>query len=141
MRNLRWPVLLGCVFACLAHQGTARAEDREVKAAQTWTGLLDEKKLTEAAPAKGYLADAAEWKKLWEAWRPGEKLSEVDFKRQLVLVNLTGMYPVRHALKLTAEGDLKVQLNPMVPPKPGFGYGIAVVERAGIKSISGKAIE
>jgi hypothetical protein len=42
---------------------------------------------------------------------------------------------------VTGEGDLKVQLLAGVPGKPGYGYGIAVIERKGLKTIKGKAIK
>jgi hypothetical protein len=58
-----------------------------------------------------------------------------------VLVNLGGLYPVGYELTLTDQGDLKVRLSPRVPGKPGYGYGIAVIGRSGVKSITGKAIE
>jgi hypothetical protein len=50
------------------------------------------------------------------------------------------MYPVGHALYVTADGDLKIQLLRRVPDRPGQGYGIAVIERGAVKTIKGKAI-
>src|SRR4051812_5298885 len=72
----------------------ALGQDRKIEPLMQWSGLLTEKKLTELTPAQGYIGDAAAWKKLWGAWRPTEKLPEVDFARQLVLVHLGGMYPI-----------------------------------------------
>jgi len=141
MRILRCPIAVVVFCVCAAYQERGHAEDKKVEVVQSWTGILDEKKLTEVAPAKGYLTSQARWKKLWQTWRPGEKLPEVDFKKRLVLVNLSGMYPVGYEVRLSDEGGLKVQLSPRVPGKPGFGYGIAVIDRAGVKSIKGKAIE
>ena len=56
-------------------------------------------------------------------------------------MNLLGMYPVGYDLKITDEGDLKIRLFPRVPPERGFGYGISIIERSGLKSIQGKMIE
>lgn len=134
--------VLGCFVATVTFCfSSAHAADKKIEPIRSWTGLLDDKKLTEVAPAKGYVTSQAQWKKVWETWRPKEKLPAVDFKKQLVLVNLSGMYPVDYELKLTDEGDLKIWLSPRVPPKKGYGYGIAVIERKGIKSIKGKPIE
>jgi hypothetical protein len=134
MRTLCCLVAALCVCA-------ARAEDRKVEPVRSWAGILDEKKLTEAVPPKGYLTSRAGWEKLWKAWRPGEKLPEVDFEKHLVLVDLGGMYPLGYELKLTDKGDLRVRLLAKVPGKRGYGYGIAVIERSGVKSIKGKAIK
>jgi hypothetical protein len=127
--------------AWAAGGGRAHAEDRAVEPVRQWAGLLDDKKLTDLAPAKGYVTSEAGWRKVWEAWRPGDELPAVDFSKHLVLVGLGGMYPVGHDLRVTDGGDLTVRLSPRVPGKPGFGYGLAVVERAGVKTIRGKAIE
>ena len=117
------------------------AEDRKLEPVSSWWGILTEKKLTEMVPKNGYITSNAAWKKLWEAWYPNAKLPEVDFTKHLVLVDLGGMYPVDHELRLTGQGDLKIELRYRVPPKRGDGYGIAVIERSGVKTIRGKAIE
>lgn len=138
-RTFLFVLLILCVGT--VSESRARAEDKKVEPVKVWAGLLDEKKLTELAPAKGYVTSEAALKKVWETWRPGEKLPEVDFTKQVVLVNLCGMYPPKYELKVTAEGDLKVVVIPLVPPRRGYGYGIAVVERSGLKTINGKAID
>jgi hypothetical protein len=138
-RTFHVGVVILCAWAACG--GRVGAEDKKLEPVKSWSGLLDEKKLTEAAPAKGYVTSQAAWKKLWESWRPGEKLPEVDFTKHLVLVDLGGMYPVVHEVRATDQGDLKVQLSPLVPAKPGYGYGIAVIERSAVKTIRGKVIE
>jgi hypothetical protein len=135
--------LVGLITLCIwtGRENLASAEDKKLEPVKSWPGLLSEKKLTEMVPAKGYLTSEAAWKKLWVAWRPDEKLPVIDFTKHLVLVHLGGMYPVAHEVYLTAEGDLKVKVSPRVPPKPGYGYGISVIERSGVKSIMGKEID
>jgi hypothetical protein len=128
-----------CVW--VACGGRVNAEDRKVEPLKSWWGILAEKKLTELAPRKGYVTSNAAWKKLWQAWRPSEKLPEIDFTKHLVLVDLGGMHPVEQELRITDQGDLKIKLNFRVPPERGHGYGIAVIERSAVKSIKGKAIE
>jgi hypothetical protein len=133
--------LVGLAILCVWAACGVSAEDRKVEPVSSWWGILTEKKLTEMAPKKGYITSNAAWKKLWEAWRPDEKLPEVDFTKHLVLVDLGGMYPVGYELRLTDQGDLKIKLSPRVPPERGDGYGIAVIERRAVKTIRGKAIE
>lgn len=105
-----------------------------------WVGQLEEKKLTERAPAKGYITSEVEWKKLWMAWRPTEELPMIDFTKHLVLVSTGGNYPLGHRVRITEQGDLQIQLYPRVPPKLAPGYGIAVIERGAANSIQGKTI-
>jgi hypothetical protein len=135
--------ILGLTILCAwaACGGRTSAEDRTVEPVKSWWGILAEEKLTELAPKKGYVTSHAAWAKLWGAWRPGERLPEVDFTRHLVLVDLGGMYPVGHELRITGRGDLTVRLNTRVAPARGHGYGIAVIERSAVRTINGKAIE
>lgn len=116
------------------------AQGQKFEATHSWSGLLREKTRAELAPRKGYLTSSADWKKLWETWRPDEKLPEVDFTTHLVLVDLCGMYPAWHELRVTDQGDLRIRLNPRVPPWLGYGYAISVIERGAVKTIQGKAI-
>ena len=80
--------LVGFVILCMSVvcENRVNAEDRKIEPVKSWAGLLAEKGLTELAPAKGYVTTEAEWKKLWEAWRPGEKVPVVNFTTHLVLV-------------------------------------------------------
>lgn len=116
------------------------AQPRKLAPVKSWIGQLDEKRLAEMAPAKGYVTSEAEWKKLWKAWRPGEDMPAVDFTKHLVLVGLGGIYPVAHEARVTGQGDLQVRLSLRMPAKPGHGYGITVIERGGVTTIQGKAI-
>jgi len=115
--------------------------DRKVEPVSNWWGILTEKKLTELAPKTGYITSNGAWKMLWVAWRPNEKLPTVDFAKYLVLVDLGGMYPVTHELRVNDQGDLKIKLSPLVPLERGYGYGITVIERSMVRTIKGKAIE
>ena len=117
------------------------AEGRKIDAVQEWSGILADKKLTELIPDNGYVTNQSAWNDLWKAWRPNEKLPEIDFNKHLILVSLGGIYPVGHDLRLTDQGDLRIWISPRVPHKPGSGYGITVIERADIKTILGKAIK
>ena len=139
--NRTYPVTFAILCASCACASRVDAEDKKVEAVGSWGGMLKDKKLTEMAPKKGYITSNAAWKKLWEAWRPNAKLPEVDFTKYLVLVDLGGMYPVVHELKITDQGDLKVTPAARVPPGPGFGYGMSLIELKAVKTIRGQAIE
>jgi hypothetical protein len=114
---------------------------KSVEKTKAWMGVLDDKKLTELAPAKGYVTSQEKWKVLWESWRPGRALPKVNFEKQLVLVSAVGPYPVEYDLRLSQEGDLRIVISPRHPGKRGYGYGIVLIERSDVKTIDGKAIE
>lgn len=136
-----------CLFATLNLIATfgmpdqLNAEERDVVPSKEWHGLLVRETDTKLAPKAEYLNTNKAWQQLWKAWRPDEQVPVIDFAKQIVIVKLGGMYPVRFQLKLTDKQDLTVKWHPLHPSKKGFGYGIAVVERGEIQIVNGKAIQ
>lgn len=115
-------------------------EGRKIDAVQEWDGILADKKLAELVPDNGYVTNQSAWSDLWKAWRPNEKLPEIDFNKHLVIVSLGGIYPVVHEMRLSDQGDLRIWPVPRVPHKKGYGYGITLINRADIKLILGKPV-
>lgn len=130
-------VLLCCAPATL--KGT-NAEDRSIQPVKEWVGLLATQEETKAAPLNRSITTESEWKQLWKAWRPDESLPSIDFSKHIGIVQLGGMYHVRFQLKVSPHGDLKVSWHPLHTPSRGYGYGIAVIERNGILSVEGNAL-
>lgn len=140
-RRCRWlPVAI--LFALVA---PVRADERPkpVKLERTWGGEIA-LKLKAQAPRAGYIADAESWKNLWAAYRGAEKVPEVDFDKELVLVAVNDD-PNRIGINATldAKGDVQVSIistliafkNPTT-----CTYQFAVVKRDGIKSVGGNAL-
>ncbi len=117
------------------------SQPRKLKLVNHWVGQLDEMKLTELLPAKGYITGEANWKKLWTAWRPSQAVPLIDFTKHLMLVNVQGNYHPGHEVRLTDQGDLQIRVYPRVSPKLTIGYGIAQIDRTGVRTIQGKTIE
>ena len=85
----------------------------------------------------GYLATQESVGKLWKSWRTDEP-PEVDFSKNIVLV-LTARENVNVDFELSRDGNDNVRIgwvSSAVAPK-GMTYVIAVLPRAGIKSING----
>src|SRR5215471_17619920 len=87
----------------------ARAEDKEVKPTKVWTGQVADEALLEKRPANGYITEAKAFKQLWDDWKLGEKVPDIDFKKDVVIVETTRGSNLRvAAMKLTDKGDLRV---------------------------------
>ena len=89
----------------------------------------------------GYLDTEEALAKLWKAWRKDEP-PKVDFSKQVVLV-LTHFEnaEVKFTADLEDKGNLKFHVESTERVAKGMTYVIAVVDRAGIKSINGKPLK
>jgi len=88
----------------------------------------------------GYLDTEEAFAKVWTAWRKDER-PKVDFSKQIVLV-LTHFEnaDVELTADLEGNGNLKLGVSSTERKANGMTYVIAVVDRAGIKSINGKRL-
>src|SRR5262249_30470026 len=89
----------------------------------------------------GYLDTEVALAKLWKAWRK-DKPPKVDFSKQVVLV-LTHFEnaEVKFTADLEGKGNLKLGVSSTERGANGMTYVIAVIDRAGIKSINGKPLQ
>jgi hypothetical protein len=117
-----------------------RAGGQKLKPVHQWSGSIDDLELQKLSPQSGYLADAKKFAELWKAWKVGEKMPEIDFKKQLVLVATTRGSRLNMTPRLDDKGDLRVLAIATRDLRPGFRYQIAVVDRAGVKTINGKEL-
>jgi hypothetical protein len=141
-------LLLVALFlsSCGMPSSTARSDGKPVKPVKQWEGRFPAKEdeaLRAEAPARGYLTNQQAWSKLWRAWRGQEDLPQVEFEKQLVLVGTAecARNRVQAEFSLDDKGDLKGGFLQTLIGGPGFAYLIVVVDRAGVKTYNGKAIE
>jgi hypothetical protein len=113
-----------------------------VKPAQQWTDVIRDETLKKEAPKDGLLTDAKAFAKLWKAWRPKEKVPDIDFKKQFVLVRTAGgpNRPFMNA-KVDEKGNLTASVGATLIGGEGFGYLIAVFDRKGVKTVDGKPLK
>ncbi len=122
----------------------AFAADKEIEPVKTWSGSSLKEEGIKEAPKSGVITDAEAWAKLWKAWKFEEKLPEVDFKKQIVLVTTAGCAANKWSgpqIKLTEKGDLRPQVAATEIGGPGFIYLIQIVDREGVKTIHGKPLK
>jgi hypothetical protein len=111
---------------------------------QSWSGEVAIE-LRKEIPQKGYISDQESWAKVWKAYRGEEKLPNIDFDNEIVLV-VAGSDPNRISIntQLKENGDLKVTyMSTLIgfhhPTKAA--YHLMQISRTGIKTINGKPIE
>jgi hypothetical protein len=151
MRRLMFMLCSALLFAGVANsQDVPGQEKKAIKPIARWTGflLVDQKTAgkddpTPAdAPKSGYLTKQDDLEKLWNKWSVKGKLAKIDFTKQIVFVQLaSGPNTITTAYLLDKDGDLTAKSQQTLKAGPGFGFGIDVLNRQGIKSYKGQPIE
>jgi len=142
IRGVSIGLLTGLAFAAgLAAAPAQGGKGKPIKPLQTWQAKVQDEALKNAAPPSGFVTNAKEFAALWKAWRGDEKVPDVDFKKNLVLVGLAGGPNIAGiGATLSDDGNLTVLVRQTLIGGPGFGYQLAVVPRDGIKTVNGKAV-
>ncbi|HWG47416.1 MAG TPA: hypothetical protein VN688_31925 [Gemmataceae bacterium] len=117
-----------------------RAESRVLALSQQWSGSIADLALKNEAPANGCVTDAKTFEKLWKAWKIGEKVPDIDFKTEMVVVTTTRGSRLRLTVRLDEKGDLRVDGVATRDLRPGFRYAVGVIKREGVKTIRGKEL-
>jgi hypothetical protein len=138
---MRWLGCLGCVSGLVLGAlltAEARAEKKVVKLTNNWRGSLDDRKLMKGAPQ--VITNAKDFAKLWKAWKIGDKMPKVNFRKELVILATT----VGSRLNLSAQLDEKGNLTTIGfgtrDIRDGFRYVMGTVPRKGVKTVNGKAL-
>jgi hypothetical protein len=126
--------------AALLTLGPLAAEARSqaaVKLTKEWTGSVADAKLRKDAPKVINSAKALE--KLWKDWKIEGKVPEVDFAKEIVIIDTTdGGKVVGSIANMDAQGALRFGALSTNDTKPGFRYLIATVSKEGVKTVNGK---
>ena len=108
---------------------------------QQWAGRVARPVAIEA-PIKGFVTNQADFARLWQACRITGEPPAIDFGRYLILVatSRSSVFKVR-AIQVDTTGDLKT----VVIATPDFARDYAIVitqvERQGVRSVHGQAID
>lgn len=141
--SLAVAALLGLLGpACSPARADDKDKPKEVKPTRDWQGSIDDEALQKKAPADRFITDAKAFKQLWADWKLGEKVPEIDFQKEVVLVETTrgGLLKV-NTVRLTDKGDLQAVAIATRDLRPGFRYAVLVVPREGVKTINGKELK
>lgn len=129
-------VLLFCSADAMALQ-----RPPALKPSQEWSGRSRDTAGKKLAPKNGVITNKKDWAKLWKAWRPDDKVPEINFRKQIVIVSTIGG-PNRMFVRLSKDdkGNVSVLAGGTKIGGPGFGYHLAVIDRKGVKSVNGKPL-
>jgi hypothetical protein len=111
------------------------------RATQEWTGQLADGNLQKEKPVDGFITNNDDFAKLWKAWMGKQKLPEIDFDKELVMVASSSNSRVFEILLIVGKGDANAVVGRKAEEVKGFTFLIAVFNREAIKTIDGKAIE
>jgi hypothetical protein len=134
--------LAALTFAVLAFAAPAlapaRAEPKDGAAGRQWEGDFADGKLRRLLPKGGVIADAKTFAKVWKAWRPREKVREVDFAKELLVAACCGEgdRPVLRSVVLKG-GELGVTWGEERRGRGVHGYAIVAISRKGVKKVNG----
>jgi hypothetical protein len=127
----------------LAISASSAGDDKKnIKPTQHWGGKNGDDAKKKAAPKSGYLTSQESFETLWKAFGVKGDAPKIDFKKQIVFVQLaSGPNNIGTSYTLDGKGNLTALSRQTLIGGPGFGYGLDVLDREGIKSYNGKPIE
>jgi hypothetical protein len=142
---MRLPILsmmVALLFGLVLSLGAAGQEKKSLKPTQRWGGKSDDEDKKKAAPKSGYLTTQDSFEKLWTAWGVKGEAPKIDFTKQIVFVQFAGgPNPPASSYSLDRKGNLTVEIKQTLLDGPGYGFGIDVLDREGIKTYNGKPLE
>ena len=136
----RLSLLVGvaALAAVVLFTSDALAQKTAVKPSKEWPGSVEDEALEKDAPA--CVTSAKGLEKLWKAWKIADKVPEVDFTKEIVVVTTTRGSKLRLAAALDEKGNLMVGGLGTRDLAPGFRYVIATVSKEGVKTVNGKEL-
>ena len=133
----KWLSLAAVLFLAVA--GFA-ADPMPLKPTNTWTGSVEDKKLAKEMPENGVITNAKDFEKLVKAWNVAEKVPEVNFDKEIVIVATTEGSVLKLNPALDEKGDLNALGFASRDLRPGFRYVIVSVPKEGVKTVNGKEL-
>jgi len=123
------------VLLCLPQ--LAAAERKWASPSRVWVGEFADGGLRRGLPRGGVVTDAKAFAKLWKAWRPEEKVPEVDFAREFAVVLHCARGFRLFAGAVLRDGQLSVISVTERGGRGGYGYAILTLSRKGVKKANG----
>jgi len=103
-----------------------------------WRGDNPNEALSKDTPK--YIVNSKDLEKLWKTWDIKEKLPEIDFSKELLLIETTRGSRLNLKATLDEKGNIQALGLATRDLRPGFRYVMITVSKTGVKSINGKAI-
>ncbi|MFG0335362.1 MAG: hypothetical protein ACF8TS_18540 [Maioricimonas sp. JB049] len=150
MLRISFPRLLLSLTLLLVTSGSIPADDTapkidsgtrpptQAKGIRQWSGSIDDLALQKLDT--GFVASGKQWIRLWNAWRFDDERPEVDFTKKLAIISTTRGGRITLETVLDDQGNLHVSGMETRDLRPGFRYAIRIVDRAGVRTVSGKPV-
>ena len=131
------------LFAFAVYDSAAGDLKKNIKPTQRWGGVIGIQAKQSAAPKDGIVSTQEAFEKLWADWDLKGEAPKLDFAKQIVFVQIaSGPNNISTGYTLNPNtGDLTALSRQTLKAGEGFGYGIDVLSRDGVKSYMGKAIK
>jgi len=129
------------LIAIMTVPGQSGDEKKGFKPVMHFGGVVLDKEKMKLAPANGFVTKQEDLEKIWDGWSVKEKMPKLDFAKQLVLVHLASGPNLITTTYMLRDGDLTARSLQTLKAGPGFGFGIDVLNREGIKTYKGKPVE
>ncbi len=139
-RRNRLPAILAALALAALAAPVVRAEAKPLKALAEWSGSVEDLTLQKAAPEGGVITSKKALEELWKAWKPSDKVPEIDFTKQVVLTAVSRGSGLKLSATLDDKGNLQPQAISTRDLRPGFRFHIIKVNREGIQTVNGKAL-
>jgi hypothetical protein len=116
----------------------ALAQKNAVKPIKEWTGSVEDENLAKGAAE--CITSAKGLENLWKAWKLADKVPEVNFTKEIVILTTTPGSKLKLFATLDEKGNLMVGGLGTRDLRPGFRYVIATVSKEGVKTVNGKEL-
>jgi hypothetical protein len=114
------------------------ASKRPVTPSQQWSGSVADLSLSKAVPE--VILTEKDLENLWAVWKVPGPVPEVDFSRDLIVVQTTRGSRLRLSSTMDEKGNLEVVGAATMDLRPGFRYVVAVLSHEGVKTINGQEL-
>jgi hypothetical protein len=110
----------------------------QVKPMNQWSGSVEDETLMKDAPR--CITHKKGLENLWKSWQIKDLMPEVDFTKEMVVIEMTRGSKLRLAATLDDKGNLQVLGLATQDLRPGFRYVIATISKEGVKTVNGKEL-
>ncbi|QDU40908.1 hypothetical protein Mal4_52710 [Maioricimonas rarisocia] len=110
----------------------------QAEGVREWSGSIDDLELQTLD--RGFIASGKKWIQLWNAWRFADERPDVDFTKKLAIISTTRGGRITLDTMLDDQGNLHVSGIETRDLRPGFRYAIQIVDREGVRTVSGKPV-
>lgn len=134
-------ILSASFVALLTLFAPANLSAEEVIPIRKYSGVLRQNGPALVAPKSGVIVGQEKFAEVWQAWSVGERMPEIDFKTQMVLVaTVSGPNRTLSGPLKLVDSDLSYRVMSTKMGGPGFGYLLMLVPRDGVMTINGQPI-